>query len=103
MTNADLVRDFLRAQNLEQLGRSDEAIELYEGAVAARFDASGPYDRLVALYADRARHADVIRVAGLALATVHTHPGKLDWYEKMRKEAEIAAARTPRAAPRRGG
>ena len=97
MGNVDLVKHFLRGQNLEQLGRVDEAIELYETAVVGEFDSAGPYDRLIALYADRARHLDVVRVAEAALAHVHTYPDKKSWYEIMRAEALKAQSRVPKA------
>ena len=100
MDNVEAVQAFLRAQNLEQIGRVDDAIVLYERVVAEAFDASGPYDRLIAIYGGRARHRDVIRVAEKALVHVHTHDEKRSWYERMRAEALEAAARLPRAAPR---
>jgi hypothetical protein len=99
--NMELVRDFLRGQNLEQVGRVDEAIELYESAVAAGFDSSGPYDRLIALYSHRAMHADVVRITEIALASVHTHISKKEWYETMRAAALKAQAQVPQAAPKR--
>jgi tetratricopeptide (TPR) repeat protein len=98
---AGAVRYFLRAQNLEQLGRVDEAIELYEATVRAEFDSSGPYDRLIAIYAGRAMHSDVVRVAEAALAHVRTHEGKQSWYEVMRAEALKAQRNVPQAAPKR--
>src|SRR2546429_8064047 len=79
---ADLVRDFLRGQNLEQLGRTDEAIDLYERAVAASFDAAGPYDRLIWIYQNRTAHRDVIRVAQASIRNVRTYPAKTHWYEE---------------------
>lgn len=97
----DLVKAYLKGQNLEQLGRTDEAAELYEQAVEAGFDSTGPYDRLIGLYANQGRHADVIRVADTALARVHTHSDKKSWYERMKAEAMKAAAAVPRAAPKR--
>lgn len=96
-----LVQHFLRAQNLEHLGRTEEAIALYETAVAEGFDSSGPYDRLIALYAGRALHSDVVRVAEAALASVQTYEDKKAFYERMRAEALEAAARVPRPAPKR--
>jgi tetratricopeptide (TPR) repeat protein len=101
--NVEVVRQFLKGQNLEQVGRTDDAIALYEGALEARFDSTGPYDRLIALYGDRARHREVIRVAQAALDNVHTHADKRAWYERMRDEAAKAAARVPQAAPRDRG
>jgi hypothetical protein len=101
MDNVEAVKGFLRGQNLEQIGRTEEAIALYEEAVRTGFDSTGPYDRLIALYADGARHADVVRVAGAALANVQTHAEKRAWYERMRGEAERAEAARPRAVPRR--
>jgi hypothetical protein len=98
--SAEIVKRFLRAQNLEQIGRTDEAIELYETAVAADFDSSGPYDRLIFIYSDRALHADVVRVAERAIVAVHTHADKRAWYERMRAAALEAQARVPRAAPK---
>src|SRR3990170_2243680 len=103
MYNVDLVKSFLRAQNLEQLGRTEEAIALYEEAVAALFDSTGPYDRLITLYSHEARHHDVERIADAALANVHTHEQKRDWYEQMRDAARAAAADVPAAAPKRSG
>ncbi|HVL64234.1 MAG TPA: hypothetical protein VM305_06075 [Candidatus Limnocylindrales bacterium] len=99
--NVEIVRGYLRAQNLEQIGDVDGAISLYEAAVEAAFDSTGPYDRLIALYAERARHADVVRVAEAAIAHVHTYADKLAWYETMRAEAKRAAADVPPAAPKR--
>ena len=100
MGNVDLVKDFLRGQNLEQLGKLDEAILLYEAAVAQEFDSSGPYDRLITLYADRAQHGDVVRVAEAALLHVHTYADKRGWYEVMRAEALKAQTKVPRATPK---
>ncbi|HEX2296507.1 MAG TPA: hypothetical protein VHN37_14530 [Actinomycetota bacterium] len=99
--NVELVNRFLRAQNLEQVARVDEAIELYETILAARFDSVGPYDRLIEIYSNRAAHRDVVRVAGAALESVHTYPEKRQWYEEMRAAAEKAASAVPRAAPKR--
>lgn len=101
MTDADLVKDFLKAQNLEQLGRTDEAIDLYELTVEGRFDAIGPYDRLIALYSHRGQHRDVIRIVDAALASVRTYEDKKEWYRTMRSAAEKAATKVPRAAPKR--
>lgn len=100
MSNVDLVKDFLRAQNFEQLGRVEEAIELYEAVIGEGFDSSGPYDRLVSLYADAARHHDVVRVAEAAIANVLTYPDKQAWYERMRSDAIKAQKKVPRAAPK---
>ena len=99
--NVALVRDFLRAQNLEQVGQVDEAIELYELAVTQEFDSSGPYDRLITIYSNQARHEDVIRVAEAALVQVHTYQDKKAWYERMRSEAQRAQAKLPQAARKR--
>jgi hypothetical protein len=98
--NVEVVRQFLKGQNLEQVGRVDDAIALYEGAIESRFDSTGPYDRLIALYGDRALHREVVRVAESALQYVHTHADKRAWYERMRAEAEKAASKVPQAAPR---
>lgn len=97
----DLVKEFLRGQNLEQLGRVDEAVELYEHAVAAAFDSPGPYDRLIEIYSQRALHLEVVRVAGAALAAVHTHQDKYRWYESMAEAAARAATKVPAAAPKK--
>lgn len=101
MDAVDLVKHFLRAQNLEQLGRLDEAIVLYEEAIEAGFDSTGPYDRLIALHSDRALHSDVVRVADAALAHVKTHEAKRDWYARMKAEAEKASAKVPQATKKR--
>ena len=101
MEGVELVKAYLRGQNFEQVGRVDEAIELYEVAVENRFDSTGPYDRLISLYANQALHRDVIRVAEAALAQVQTHEDKRAWYERMKAEAEKAAESVPRAAPKR--
>ncbi|MDP9068755.1 MAG: hypothetical protein M3N53_10500 [Actinomycetota bacterium] len=101
MDTVRVVKQFLRAQNLEQLGRVDEATELYEQAIGAGFDSTGPYDRLIALYSDQALHADVVRVADLALEHVKTHGDKREWYGRMRREAQKAAAKVPPAAKKR--
>lgn len=101
MHNVDLVKSFLRAQNLEQLGRTDEAIDLYEEVIERRFDATGPYDRLISLYSNQARHQQVQRVAAAALESVHTHEQKREWYEQMRQAAIKAAGDVPQAAPKR--
>jgi len=88
----EIVKMYLRAQNLEQMRYVDEAAELYEQAVAARFDAAGPYDRLIAIYRGRDAHADVKRVAAAALANVRTFDDKRAWYESVRTGAEEAEA-----------
>ncbi len=95
-----LVERYLRGQNLEQIGKTDEAIGLYEEAVASGFDSSGPYDRLIAVYNARAGHNDVIRVTESALEHVHTHQDKRAWYERTRAEARKALARVPLAVPK---
>lgn len=99
--NVDLVNRFLRAQNLEQVARVDEAVELYESILAAEFDSIGPYDRLIEIYSHRAAHRDVVRVAEAALSSVHTYPEKRRWYEQMREAALKATSSVPRAAPKR--
>jgi hypothetical protein len=96
----DLVNRFLKGQNLEQLGDLEGAIEQYEIAVRAGFDATGPYDRLIALYSHRAQHHDVIRVAAVALEHVRTYEDKRDWYRRMEDAARKAAAKIPRAIPK---
>ncbi|MEA2476217.1 MAG: hypothetical protein QOC87_416, partial [Actinomycetota bacterium] len=96
-SNVEAVNAFLRAQNLEQLGRADEAVSLYEGIVTGGFDSSGPYDRLIAIYSDRDDHEGVERVATLAIANVRTHPQKVQWYEQVRAGAQTAARQVPRA------
>lgn len=96
----DLVQDFLRAQNLEQVGRLDEAIALYESAVAAGFDSAGPYDRLIWIYQSRALHRDVIRIATASLASVRTYAEKRDWYRRQIQQAEKSIAGTPQPRPR---
>ena len=100
MENVELVRAFLRGQNLEQVGRVDDAVALYESAVSAGFDSTGPYDRLIGIYSNRAAHSDVIRVATMALDNVKTYEDKRAWYREMIEQAERAAARVPRAAPK---
>jgi tetratricopeptide (TPR) repeat protein len=98
--NVELVKRFLKAQNLEQVGRLDEAVSLYESIVEARFDSSGPYDRLIALYDHRARHRDVVRIAEAALAYVQTYDDKRAFYERTRVDAMKAIGRLPQAEPR---
>jgi tetratricopeptide (TPR) repeat protein len=96
----EIVRDFLRGQNLEQIGRPDEAVELYERAVVAGFDASGPYDRLIWLYQERRSHREVIRVAEASLQAVRTYPAKRQWYEKQIEQARAALEASPKPRPR---
>lgn len=91
-TPEQIVRQYLRAQNLEQMRRVDEAVEIYEMAVAERFDAAGPYDRLIAIYATREEHGSAKRVAEAALANVRTYEDKRRWYESVRDEAAAAPA-----------
>jgi hypothetical protein len=96
----ELVNRYLRGQNLEQLGRVDEAVDLYESAVTAGFDSPGPYDRLIEIYSTRAQHVEVIRVAGAAREMVHTHHDKLTWYDSMADAAKRAMAKVPTVAPK---
>jgi tetratricopeptide (TPR) repeat protein len=96
-SNEDLVKDFLRGQNLEQVGKIDEAIALYEQAVEAQFDSSGPYDRLIFIYQGRAQHDEVIRVARASIQSVHTYPQKQAWYQAQIEAAREAKASTPEA------
>lgn len=100
LDGVEIVRRYLRAGNLEQIGRVDEAVELYELAVEHRFDAAGPYDRLIAIYSARSAHREVVRVAEAALANVRTHEDKREWYRKQRSEALKAQGRLPRPVPR---
>ncbi len=94
-TPEDVVSLYLRAQNLEQVRRIDEAVALYEQALSAGFDSSGPYDRLIAIYRARDQHADVVRVATAALESVRTYPDKKTWYESLREGARAALASQP--------
>ena len=96
----ELVRDFLRGQNLEQLGRADEAAGLYERAVTAAFDAAGPYDRLIWIYQGRKAHRDVIRVAEASIRNVHTYPAKKQWYQQQIVAAQAALGSSPQPRPR---
>lgn len=96
----DLVRDFLRGQNLEQLGRPDEAVACYERAVEASFDAAGPYDRLIWIYQVRGLHREVIRVAEASLRAVRTYPAKREWYERQIAISREALRSAPRPRPR---
>lgn len=94
-----LVSDFLRGQNLEQIGRTDEATLIYEEIVEAGFDAAGPYDRLIWIYQTRAAHADVIRISQLSLKSVRTYPEKQQWYQRQideARKAQDAGGITPR-------
>lgn len=100
MDPIEAVKIFLKAQNLEQLGRIDEARDLYEAVVAESFDSIGPYDRLISLYSNEARHRDVVRIAELAIAHVHTYDQKRRWYEEMKAAAEKASTDVPHAAPK---
>jgi hypothetical protein len=100
--NVEMVKLYLRGQNLEQIGRVDEAIALYERVVDEAFDSSGPYDRLIGIYSHRALHDDVVRVAEAAIRNVHTYADKLGWYEVMRAEAIKVRSNAPRAVPRSG-
>jgi len=101
MQEVQMVELYLRAQNMEQLGRIDDALDLYEQAVAGTFDSTGPYDRLIHLYGGRAQHADVVRIADAALRNVQTYDEKRRWYERMRAEADRASNKVPKAAPRK--
>lgn len=91
----EIVQLYLRAQNLEQVEHVDDAVLLYEQAVTARFDAAGPYDRLIAIYYGREAYADVARVAQAALDSVRTFEDKRRWYETMRDEARNALPARP--------
>lgn len=102
-SGVDLVNAFLRGQNLEQIGKEDEAVALYESAVDGGFDAPGPYDRLIVIYSNRAMHAEVVRVAEAALDHVHTHGDKRAWFERMREAASAARTKVPRATPKHPG
>ncbi len=84
----ELVRIYLRAQNYEHIRQTDDAVPLYEEAVAARFDACGPYDRLIAIYIEREAFDDVKRIAAAALSNVRTFADKRAWYEAMRDNAQ---------------
>lgn len=100
MDQVDLVKRYLRGQNLEQLGRRDDAVAEYEAAVADHFDSPGPYDRLIDLYGRQALHKEVMRIATAALGSVHTYESKRKWYSKIHDEAAKAAAAVPTAVPR---
>jgi hypothetical protein len=99
--NVELVRLFLKAQNLEHVGKIDEAVGLYESILEAHFDSTGPYDRLIAIYQHQSRHSEVARVAEAALAHVVTYEDKRDFFERTRLEALKAVGRLPQAEPRK--
>lgn len=101
-SSVQIVKDFLRGQNLEQLGRIDEAIAVYESAVEARFDSTGPYDRLIEIYANKSAHSDVVRIATAAMAQVHTTDDKKQWYAEMGAAAAKAQSAAPVARPKSG-
>ena len=90
------VKAFLRGQNLEQVGKIDEAIAAYEEAVGGSFDAAGPYDRLLFIYEAQGRHQDVIRIAEASISAVRTYPAKQDWYRQHIDRAEAALDSLPR-------
>ncbi|MGH2760798.1 MAG: hypothetical protein ACRDKJ_14710 [Actinomycetota bacterium] len=94
-TPEDVVSLYLRAQNLEQVRKIEEAVALYERAVLAGFDSAGPYDRLIAIYRARDQHSDVVRIAGAAIEHVRTYPDKLRWYESHSEDARAALASQP--------
>jgi tetratricopeptide (TPR) repeat protein len=96
----ELVRDFLHGQNLEQIGKVDEATALYERAVEAGFDAAGPYDRLLFIYQQRRQFKDVIRVAEASLRSVRTYEAKRMWYQQYIKDAQSSIGAPPRPLPR---
>ncbi len=98
----DIVRRYLRGQNLEQLGRIEDAIAEYEAAVEAAFDSTGPYDRLIALYGNRAEHHEVIRVTDAALSAVRTAPEKIETYKAINAAARKALGDVPTAAKKTG-
>lgn len=89
------MKAFLKGQNLEQVGRTEEAIEAYEETVQGGFDAAGPYDRLLFIYSGQGRHSEVIRIAEASLATVKTYPAKKDWYREHIERAKAALHDTP--------
>lgn len=95
-----LVKDFLRGQNLEQIGKVDEAVKVYESIVAEGFDSAGPYDRLIWIYQARSLHRDVIRIAEASLAGVRTYQQKRDWYARQIAAAREALGSAPPARPR---
>lgn len=97
---SDVVSWYLRGQNLEQVGATDEAVALYERAVTAGFDSAGPYDRLLYIYREREADTDVVRVAEAALGSVRTFDQKRDWYDEMRRNA---AERLEAGAPEKRG
>lgn len=99
-SSVELVKSFLRAQNLEQVGRVAEAAELYETVIADAFDSVGPYDRLIDIYSNQALHRDVVRVVDMALRHVQTYEAKRASYQQIKQAAEAAAARVPKAAPK---
>jgi len=100
MDATDNVRSHLKGQNLEQIGRPQEAVDLYEAIVDDGFDSTGPYDRLIALHSATGAHKEVARVAEAALENVRTYEDKRAWYERMRSEALKAQSRVPKAAPK---
>lgn len=91
----DLVRDFLKAQNLEAIKRVGEAVDLYEQAVRAGFDSAGPYDRLIAIYSGRSDFSSLARVASAALEHVRTFEDKRAFYARMRDDALASQAAQP--------
>ncbi len=73
---------------------------VYEQAVAAGFDAAGPYDRLIWIYQSRKAHRDVIRVAEASVRNVRTYPAKKLWYEEQIAKALADQGSSPQPRPR---
>lgn len=96
----ELVQDFLRGQNLEQVGRVDEAVAIYEGVVENHFDAAGPYDRLIWIYQSRGLHHDVIRIAEASIERVRTYTEKVEWYRQQISLAREALTSNPQPRER---
>jgi tetratricopeptide (TPR) repeat protein len=58
----------LDAMELEEAGRTDLAIALYEQNVAEGFPGDWPYTRLAGIYERTRRYDDAVRILGSALA-----------------------------------
>jgi len=57
-----------RAQQMENTGRIEEAIQLYEANITDGFEGVFPYDRLRAIYTQRQDYENAIRVCETAIA-----------------------------------
>lgn len=86
----------IRGMELEDAGKTDEAIRLYEMNVSDHDIGSHPYERLRIIYTKRRDYADAIRVCQVASIALRGQPKKVKRFIDAAGKLVIAQSKASR-------